>query len=631
MDIPTQTSSAFGNVSSPQVPSAPVGIPVSGNAPPQQQQPIQPQIQSQPQKVDMSEWEPVQQNNTNQKSSIDLSEWEPVQKQPTTLGSIASGVGDKITDRLASQGKAQEQFMSGNMDNIDKAAFGVKTAINTPIGIGNDVIGGLLQAAAHEAPDVVKDKAEQALQSFLSTDTGKFAVSALQKGGQAWDNLQQTHPDAAEFLTGIGNVGSIIGVGAGGKAVGKVAADVAADTADVAGKAMVETAAGEYTQFKDMPNMGSKLSEYAKVAPSDIAQPNVASDEVAKTLVEAQKKLNQFNSLGNPTDAAGIAQKAQLEKTVNDLRAKVYNTDRTNAAFRPAEAATEAPIPNATPPVDKNIPLSEQLRKQSSAKYNSIGNAEMPSSTMDKFLSDVKSSHPEDTELAAATGKTPEQQYISDLSNLQGKPLPLQRAKSIYEDLGEKADKNILDNGHPTNEGRIYQSMQGKLWDAIEGTPGTSQWQEAKKDWQQSIKLSALEKMEAQAANKAQPANSLRTAIGNFVASGAKTRGWSDDEVSALKQIGDMSTKEEMLRQISSRLIPHVIGGMGAAIGAVGGGPLGAATGVMLGELAGVPLATAARNSAFKSTTSKLDTAKAAVLKNTSNKGEGLLQQLKKK
>lgn len=628
-------SAAYDNTSAiaQNTPPPSPGIAVSGNAPPQQPSALAQQAPSPP-AFNPNEWEPVK--TASQHNGIDLSQWEPVQQPQTTLGSIAADTRDKITSRLADQGKAQEQYMSGNMDTADTAAFGVKTVINTPIGIANDVIGGLIHAAAHEAPDAVKDKAEQALQSFLGTDTGQLAVSALQKGGQAWDELKSTHPDAAEFLAGIGNVGSIIGIGAGGNAIGTAAKE----TADVAGNALVDTAKVEYTQLKPQPNMGSKLADYAADSPDTMRQGHTMTDAQAQHLVQEQQKLDLLKK--QTADASWLEPARQQnidlqEAKVNQLREDYGANKPTDEAFRPApEAPTPSPadvdVAKSAEQAPTDVPISEQLRKQASAKYNSIGNAEMPPATMNKFLYDVAAAHPQDTELAEAVGQKPEQKYITGLNNLEDKPLPLQRAKAIYEELGEKADKNSLDNGHLTNEGRVYQDMQSKLWDSIQGTDGTPEWKAAKKDWQQSIKLGQIERMQNMAANKGQPANSLRTAINNFVANPAKTRGWSDDEINTLKAAGQMGTKDKIMEAIGSKLLSQISGtAIGGGLGTAIGGPLGGAIGAGMGELASIPISSAVRGGSLARATTRVNTAKSAILKNSSNKGEGLLQQLKVK
>lgn len=111
-----------------------------------------------------------------------------------------------------------------------------------------------------------------------------------------------------------------------------------------------------------------------------------------------------------------------------------------------------------------------------------------------------------------------------------------------------------------------------RLKDALTGamdanSKSSNAWKMANHEWAKQGILGDLELIAAKASGKAQPANSLDTAINNFLNNPNKSAGLRPDERAALAAVTKRSQTGELLKSAGTRLMPTI----GAAVGGVPG------------------------------------------------------------
>jgi len=120
---------------------------------------------------------------------------------------------------------------------------------------------------------------------------------------------------------------------------------------------------------------------------------------------------------------------------------------------------------------------------------------------------------------------------------------------------------------------KVKEALDEAMMGAESGT-----WQVANHQWAQQAVLGDMDEIVNKALTRAQPANSLDTAINNYLYS-YKSKRLSDAEWSALKDVTNNSSMAKLKRGAASGLTKYVAGAVGAQ-----GGPLGAGVGYLVGH-----------------------------------------------
>lgn len=179
----------------------------------------------------------------------------------------------------------------------------------------------------------------------------------------------------------------------------------------------------------------------------------------------------------------------------------------------------------------------------------------------------------------ATTGTSP----VSDLANrwqtLKDKPLDMQSIQEMDEGLGDLIDKEILPNGRPTKAGKNLMDTQTNLRNMImeaDVGAGGQALQKARQAWSQSAKMSDVERIIARADPDLSdnPATTIKAGVRTLLSNPKRTRGWTEDELAALKEAGNRGTIGGLMHVFGSRLGPLIGGAVGSA-----GGPIGAVLG----------------------------------------------------
>jgi hypothetical protein len=118
--------------------------------------------------------------------------------------------------------------------------------------------------------------------------------------------------------------------------------------------------------------------------------------------------------------------------------------------------------------------------------------------------------------------------------------------------------------GRITAEGRKIIEVQGAFRDAIEsaapsqvigGKEGFLALRQARKAWQQAMKINDIERVLARAEFTDQPANSIKNGFKTILTNPKKLRGYSKEEIRLMREAASTNVQLETLRMIGSRLL----------------------------------------------------------------------------
>ena len=139
---------------------------------------------------------------------------------------------------------------------------------------------------------------------------------------------------------------------------------------------------------------------------------------------------------------------------------------------------------------------------------------------------------------------------------------------SEYGIKGLSSDgKQLLEIQHMLRD-RIRNAGEG---DVTGGAAGFAALDPARKAWSQAQRMADLERIRDTAAMKDNEASSIKTQLTTLVDNAKKSRGYSDEEIAALKQATDRGLVGGALHVFGNRLVPMAIGLMGLHEGAVAG------------------------------------------------------------
>jgi hypothetical protein len=246
------------------------------------------------------------------------------------------------------------------------------------------------------------------------------------------------------------------------------------------------------------------------------------------------------------------------------------------------QATETPPVPAKAPPVVDEAPLpgTSAYAKQVASAYYDIadksGGTLTPQVT-NKFVDAVEAAGKQTKAGKITAGENPVSSLAGRLQELRDEPLTLRAAQEIDEALGDLIDKEHSVTGL-SKDGTKLVDVQSKFRDMIEnagegditgGTTGFDALGPARKAWSQARKMDDLERIQQRAELTDNPATSVRTQIRTLLSSKTKSRGYSPEELAALKEAADRGVVGSALHVFGSRLVPLVAGGAGLASGPV--------------------------------------------------------------
>ena len=233
------------------------------------------------------------------------------------------------------------------------------------------------------------------------------------------------------------------------------------------------------------------------------------------------------------------------------------------------------------PKAAKQIADSESFKAKASDLYKEaeqLGGVLSPQFT-DDFLAKAQGLSKQTTAGQLTVGQDELSSLLTRWDSLRGKPISLQAAKEIDEGLSEIAEKYFKE-GRITAEGRKIIEVQGAFRDAIEsavpsqvvgGKEGFLALRQARKAWQQAMKINDIERILARAEFTDQPANSIKNGFRTLLNNPKRLRGYSKEEIKLMREAASTNVQLDTLRTIGSRLLgigTTVTGNMPAAIAA---------------------------------------------------------------
>ena len=312
----------------------------------------------------------------------------------------------------------------------------------------------------------------------------------------------------------------------------------------------------------------------------------IASDAVQAPL-SAEFRANPLLPGATATPNPMLPTKAiQVGDKVVEIPAKGAAPAPAPVSANPTAITATAPAPApvvAKAPVAVEAPkTAAEAKSIASAYYNK---AEQDGGTLtpafaNKFIDAAKRLAPQSDAGMAVSGETPITALSARLEALRDKPISLQAAQEIDESLGGLIDQEFGVKGL-SKDGKALLDLQSDFRDMIRkagpddvsgGTSGFDSLVQGRKAWSQAMKMDDLERIQQRAEGTDNPATGIKSGIRTLLNNRSRVRGYSDDEIAALKQAQQRGILGGALHVFGSRLIPQA-----AAVGGFfGSGPLAA-------------------------------------------------------
>ena len=264
-----------------------------------------------------------------------------------------------------------------------------------------------------------------------------------------------------------------------------------------------------------------------------------------------------------------------------------------STAKRTAQSVTK-PLSNAER-MARQAERTKQLRKEGTAGYKEVrvsGDMVSPKDTvkLHKALSELKpgSAIQQRSWMESGAGKK-----VQDiLSDLEVADPSFDDLLTLRTDLNSEI-RAAYRSGKSAPAGQL-EKVKNKL-DDVMINPDSGAWQAANHKWAQQATLGDIDTMVAKASGRAQPANSLDTAINNYLNNPKKSGHLSDTEWQLLKDVTDNTKVQDLRKGAASGLVKYGTAALGAKLGVPGAG-----AGYLLGHYGSDFLKNAAMTSKLK-------------------------------
>lgn len=230
------------------------------------------------------------------------------------------------------------------------------------------------------------------------------------------------------------------------------------------------------------------------------------------------------------------------------------------------------------------IPSSDKIREIGGdlfKKAEAMG-SNLPSDVADKFRQKVLTHLNLDSEAKLYSSNPVAERLTKNIQDFFGQPLSFNTAKQIDEALGDLAYGTMDNFGKLSSEGKKFLDLQLSLRDAMDSVPENDIVREARKYWSASLRMREIERIIEKASSKEQPVTALKGGFNNLLNRGDKLKGYSTDEINAIKKAAKTGVVTDVVKLAGSGLTPFVSG----TIGGFGGGGIGSVAGFAAGTAA---------------------------------------------
>lgn len=232
--------------------------------------------------------------------------------------------------------------------------------------------------------------------------------------------------------------------------------------------------------------------------------------------------------------------------------------------------------PQATSAIPKTSADAKAIASAYYAKADAAGGTLLPDFT-NRFIDKAESIAPQTTEGRAIAGDTAITGLVDRIQALRDQPISLAGAQEIDESLGDMIDKEYGLKGM-SKEGRNLLDLQTTFRnmildagpaDTANGTEGFDAIKQGRAAWAQAMKMGDLERILNRAEQTDNPVTSIRAGVRALTSNPARMRGYSPEEVEALKDAASRGVLGGALHVFGSRLTPLAVGAAGLSTGFV--------------------------------------------------------------
>ena len=201
-----------------------------------------------------------------------------------------------------------------------------------------------------------------------------------------------------------------------------------------------------------------------------------------------------------------------------------------------------------------------------------------------RFIDSIEAVAPQTEAGAVVAGTNAVTDLVERVQSLRDKPMTLAAAQEVDEALGDAISREygvtglskdgykLLDIQHSLRD----QIANAGAGDTVGGTAGFDALVPARKAWSQARKMDDLERIQARAALTDNPATSIKTQVRNIITNPVKARGYTPEELNALRDAATRGTLGNVLHVFGSRLVPLALGAASLEHGGIVGALLAA-------------------------------------------------------
>lgn len=151
---------------------------------------------------------------------------------------------------------------------------------------------------------------------------------------------------------------------------------------------------------------------------------------------------------------------------------------------------------------------------------------------------------------------------------LRNQPMKMNDLIDYDQELGDLITSNYISNPAASRTFHVIQDSLRNSADAS-GESGVPEWQQALKTWTQGRKLDDISRIADRAEASPNPSTAIQSSIRTMKGNKARTRGWTDEELSALDDAGKTGVLTHVAQIAGNHLGPLA----SAAVGELTGGP----------------------------------------------------------
>lgn len=232
------------------------------------------------------------------------------------------------------------------------------------------------------------------------------------------------------------------------------------------------------------------------------------------------------------------------------------------------------------------------------AKAEKLGGTLSPNIT-NRFLVEAdKTLRPQTAEGLMVAGEQPATKLADRLRGLVDRPLTLQAAQEIDEELGNTIDGLLDAKGRLTKQGKKVFDLQTAFRNAVNTAPdseisgdgvGIAAWRQGQKYWAAMNRMRDVENIITRAEMMDNPATGIKTGFRTLYNNPSRIRGFDKETRELIKKAGKTGLVGDTLRTLGSRLVPIISEatlGPAAGLATIPAGMVarGAATDLQLGR-----------------------------------------------